>query len=218
MKEASCPSCGKESINALLCDFCGSIFVRSAKTGYNIKNLFKDNIINNTNHAIRAALEKNLYYQEIYDCDCFATQIFQSKTHWFELREPIDGMFSVFNSDFSLKPVNRGKRGNISVDISSSSLSKTQWQNFLTFPEFVLFDKEDDHWYKLDFGRDVQGAAYIIEKIITDVLGLTTDTVFLFTSVDCIIDGDLDDQEKWEQSQTPEIRERLRKRSDYNPF
>jgi hypothetical protein len=35
--------------------------------------------------------------------------------------------------------------------------------------------------------------------------------------VDCIIDGNVSEQEKWEQSQVLEVRTRIRKRLEYNP-
>lgn len=212
-----CPSCGASATNFKNCDFCGSLFVRAEQVGYDIKNLFVDNIINCTDNNLRAELEKNLLYQKTYDCDCFSTQIFRSKNEWIELKEPVDGVIAIFNSDFSLSPKHKGKRGSISLDISSHSLTKAQWQKFLNMPEFVLFDKVDKDWYKLDFGQDIKGASFLTEKILTEVLEFDLNTAFYFTNVNCIIDGNVSEQEKWEQSQTLEVRTRVRKRFEYNP-
>jgi hypothetical protein len=218
MKTVLCPSCGASATNLKNCDFCGSLFVRAEQVGYAINNLFSEKLINNGDNNLIAEIEKNLHYQNTYDCDCFSTQVFRSKNDWLELKEPVDGVLSIFNSDFSLSPEHKGKRGSISVDISRQSLTNSEWQKFIVMPEFVLFDKVDADWYKMDFGQDIKGASFITTKILTEILDFDLNSAFYITNVDCIIDGNVDELKKWEQSQSLEVRTRIRKRSEHAPI
>jgi hypothetical protein len=214
MKVVNCPNCGAASSDSNNCEFCGSLFVRAEKLGYDLSSLNKEEIYN-SNTKLCKELEHNIRLQKEYDCDCFSTQIFRSKTDWEELNEPIDGVISIMNADFSTSK--RSKRGSISLDISSHSLSMVEWEKFLELPEFVLFEKIDEDWYKMEFGEDVHGAAYLTSKILTEVLGFDLNKAFYFTSVDCVVDGNIEDLEKWEQSQPMEIKNRIKRRNDINP-
>ena len=188
MKTVQCPSCGAAANNLQNCDFCGSLFVRSENLGYDSSKIFSTGLINQIFPGLKEELDLNLKYQNEYDCDYFGTCAYSSKHTWSELSER-DGIIQITNSDFSYNENSKGLRGNISIDMSKDKLTSIQLSKFKQMEEFKLFNKVDDDWYKIDFGKDTKGAAYLASKILVEIYGYSlSNNLFFSTDVDCLVE------------------------------
>ena len=224
MNTVKCPSCGAAANNIQNCDFCGSLFVRSANLGYDSSKIFNSGSINQIFPGLKEALDLNIKDQNEYDCDYFTTEVYTSYESW--LNQSVgnwkDLILTVENSDFTNYSTNEkaiGVRGDICIlmtkrDENSDNkqgLTPIQFARFTKMEEFKFFEKVDDDsiFYKLDFGIDTKGAAFLVTKILIEVFGFKlTDNLFITNSVDCIVSGSGEDYSRWEQNQSKEFKER----------
>ena len=78
MNTVKCQSCGAAANNIQNCDFCGSLFVRSANLGYDSSKIFNSGSINQIFPGLKEALDLNIKDQNEYDCDYFTTEVYTS--------------------------------------------------------------------------------------------------------------------------------------------
>lgn len=177
MKTVLCPSCGASATNLKNCDFCGSIFVRAEQVGFDVKNLFISNEIDNVFSGLREAIDENILNQSKYKniSGQVGTNIFNSKS-FFEL-DNSNYLLGLWNRDYEKDPL----RGEVSIVFEISMLSEKQKLLMSQLEEFKLFDDVDsDGLWQIHFGSDSRGAAFLTSKILNKVFGVDYTTQLYF--------------------------------------
>lgn len=209
MKTVQCPNCGAAAQNFMNCDYCGSLFVRAERKGYDPSELFQNGKIHDSFPGLKEELDKNIAYQQKYDCDWIGTRVFYSKESYLDLTE-MEPIMSVVNSDLRIERRDLSKSGGISVTMWKNDMNPVQIKSFKEMEEFKLFEPWDgENGYILDFGRDTEGAAFLVTKILNEVYRINkNDSPFFSTKVDLLVDGSIEDYNKFLEAQSAEFRDR----------
>jgi hypothetical protein len=165
MQTVKCPNCGASATNFKNCEFCGSLFVRMIDKKIGTLNLFsEDNFNGFIFSGLKQFLEQNI-----------------------ELQSNLPGHFIVtditYNNEVCLQIVASSKIQDLLKNEKASAIglaihvpfdnkNSLDYKRFLQFKEHILFSHSHDSGfenYAIDYGSDIEGAAYLSSKLLTDV-------------------------------------------------
>ena len=212
-----CPNCGAKTTNTENCEHCGSLLVRFAEKGIDVKNTpYKDDSL--VLPGLIKELETNLKLQEKYRGKNVDTEISwlgnKGEEKYLFVNNYLDDVENNDdNSDnkifekpqliinFQLFYINEIKDGESALNFNKNQdallMSFTQLK---AYPLFIFNDYErydDDDFYSKDFflncGQDAKGAARLTSELLSKLYGLSSSTNYkIVTSYRDENDDDID--------------------------
>lgn len=212
-----CPNCGAKTTNTENCEHCGSLLVRFAEKGIDVKNTpYKDDSL--VLPGLIKELETNLKLQEKYREKNVDTEISwlgnKGEEKYLFVNNYLDDVENNDdNSDnkifekpqliinFQLFYINEIKDGESALNFNKNQdallMSFTQLK---AYPLFIFNDYErydDDDFYSKDFflncGQDAKGAARLTSELLNKLYGLSSSTNYkIVTSYRDENDDDID--------------------------
>jgi len=174
MKTIQCPSCGAAATNMKNCEFCGSLFVR-----YPDLNISSNNLISDKGQfngfifpGLKDQLQKNLSSQN--ELNFFVTEVVMENQVLIQV--------VASNRVGDLLKLETPSYPGLSVHMPFTPEENYRYKKFIKLEESKLFthsysEELKCHDYIIDFGNDALGAAYLVSKILTEVDGVSTDTL-----------------------------------------
>ncbi len=181
MKTIQCPSCGAVATNMKNCEFCGSLFVR-----YPDLNISSNNLISDKGQfngfifpGLKDQLQKNLSSQN--ELNFFVTEVVMENQVLIQVVAS-NGVGDLLKLETPSYP-------GLSVHMPFTPDQNYRYKKFINLDESKLFTHSYNEEIKcndyiIDFGNDVLGAAYLVSKILTEVDGVSTDTLLHYETKD----------------------------------
>jgi hypothetical protein len=180
MKTVQCPSCGAAATNLKNCEFCGSLFVRLVEKKIDTKYLFIENRFNGfVFHNLEQFLKDNIELQKSLPGHFIVTDI-------------------IYNNEVCLQVVTSSKVQDLlkneivspiglAIHVPFDNKNSPELKRFLQFNEHILFNHTYDSGfdnYAIDYGSDIEGAAYLSSKLLTDVFLIPSSAELTFKTSD----------------------------------
>lgn len=192
-----CPNCGATISNTKNCEYCGSLLVRFLGTDINLaQTSYLDN--SKTSLSLLRSLKQNLKMQQS-SMDVVVTDIFHHND-----KNQYDLIVSVMRNGDAVfadgSPISLESRQGLCIvlgfdDIVKNSEARKKHNQFKSLDCYLLFDehvsvvdkasqwtKSKNYEYYIDFGNDAEGAARLISDIITNLYGVSIESLECHTN------------------------------------